>query len=827
MSSFWPIHALHPDCSRSLVKPLLWVIILCLSVASLSSRAETMTLEDCEADKLVLQPWLSALEDGSGRMDLSAVTALPTTAWEDVTARHLTTTQKSSALWLQLNVRNNAPRECRFWLFPGTAKARDMSLFQREDGAWVAQYAGAHYPLNEWENPIRLPAFPVVLAAQQEQTIYLRMASDLRFSMQPMLLSHDRLLSERMAESLADGVVFGIVLLLVLFSLAAGYILRLPLLFAHAMSVLSYVLLVALIAGYGFVYLWPGNPQLDLILIEITGALTRFLVFVYLRILLMVRKQPALSGYLMTLCQIMIVLVALGNLMLPPGSLLAQAAAELVRLFTVGVLLWVLVTGIRQGLRYGWFVYLVTSLVIIQSLAFLAFHQGLFPVSPYEYSWFSVSTLPGAALLTYTLVSQIALSRRREKQALDDIERLKQTEQERLAHQVDSRTTQLRESLNAQGFLLARISHDLRAPMQGVVSSARQLRQNGVSAQEASRNIERFASQQLELIDELLEFSSSELRQKELMIAPGYLFGFLDDVQLQGRLLAQSNANHFESILSSDLPTLVNADFRRLRQVLVNLLANAAKFTRNGQIRFTVEPGATAAADRVALRFCVEDSGRGVSAVDWERLTRPFGRGDNASGEKGVGLGLFIVKQMLERMGSQLELEKSSLGGAAFSFELLLDPAGEQEVEQSFIESYEASVVDNGSHVLVVDDSPMVRDTLSDLLGGYGYDVVSCEDVDQALESLQNNAFELIICDQSMPGKSGWVLLEQVRRRWPQLQMMLYSGIPPRRPEQLAPSIDFDSYLLKPATSGDLLGQVRHLLHSHSREPARNKRRSV
>lgn len=818
MSSSRFTRCLVADCLQWRATPLLWVLFLCLSVASVSAQAEPLTLADCSADKIVLQPWLSAWEDASAGTDPQVASDVTATTWEAVAARHLTTVQKSSALWLRLQVRNEGAQECRFNLFPGTAKVRDMSLYRQENGTWKAQYAGTAYPLDEWVNPVRLPAFLVVLPAQQEQTFYLRMASELRFSMQPMLLSHDRLLSERMAESMADGVVFGIVLLLVLFSLVSGYILRLPLLFAHAMSVLAYVILVALITGYGFVHLWSDSPQLDLILIEVTGALTRILVFVYLGILLRVKHQPAISSYLMIMCQVLMALVALSNLLLPPGALLAETFGDGVRLLLALVLVTVLIIGVRQGLRYDWFAYLVTSLVIIQSLAFLAFHRGLFPVSPYEYSWYSVSTLPGAALLTYTLVSQIALSRRREKQALADIEQLKQTEQERLSHQVESRTAQLRESLSAQGLLLARISHDLRAPMQGVVSSARQLRQNGVSAQETSRNIERFATHQLELIDELLEFSSSELRQKELMIAPGYLFGFLEEVQLQGRLLAQSNGNQFESSVSLDLPTLVNADFRRVRQVLVNLLANAAKFTRGGQIRFSVELGAEASADQVALRFGVEDSGRGIATADWERLTRAFGRGDNARGEKGVGLGLFIVQQMLERMDSRLELVESSLGGAGFAFELLLDPAGEQEVEQSFIESYEASVVADGNRILVVDDAPMVRDTLSDLLGGYGYDLITCEDVDQALQNLQEDEFELIICDQSMPDKSGWDLLEQVRWRWPQVRVMLYSGVPPRRPEHVSSSLDFDSYLLKPATSGDLLAQVRALLQGRGDE---------
>ncbi|MGC1550128.1 MAG: two-component regulator propeller domain-containing protein, partial [Rhodanobacter sp.] len=237
---------------------------------------------------------------------------------------------------------------------------------------------------------------------------------------------------------------------------------------------------------------------------------------------------------------------------------------------------------------------------------------------------------------------------------------------QRLEQAVAVRTGQLQNAMRARSMLLARISHDLRSPLAGIIDCVRQWR-GGDAHRDYPGLIESSARQQLDLIDELLEFSRDELADLELVESPGYLYAFLQGLVEHAVLHAEKHRNRFECRYAENLPALVKLDFRRLRQVLMNLIGNAAKFTDDGYILFTVtatplQPG------RVQLHFMVEDSGIGIEPSDHERLSLPFARGSNAAPYNGYGLGLAIVTQILERMDSRLNIEAAPSGGSRFGF---------------------------------------------------------------------------------------------------------------------------------------------------------------
>ncbi|KRF00548.1 hypothetical protein ASG87_12710 [Frateuria sp. Soil773] len=386
---------------------------------------------------------------------------------------------------------------------------------------------------------------------------------------------------------------------------------------------------------------------------------------------------------------------------------------------------------------------------------------------------------------------------------------------QRLEQAVAQRTGQLRQALRARSMLLARISHDLRTPLAGIIDGVRQWRA-GDRARDYPQLIEHSARMQLDLIDELLEFSRGELDaplQFELVEAPGYLHAFLRDLEEQARWLAERQANRLDCRFADDLPALVKADFRRLRQVLINLLGNAAKFTRDGHIQFIV--GARpAAAGMAVLRFVVQDDGIGIDPASREKLLQPFARGDNASQHDGSGLGLAIVTQLLERMGSRLQIEAVESGGSRVGFELQLPLADEDELDADLRDGVDGvGEIDGGGHaVLVVDDQPQSRDMLCDLLDSFGFDSLPAADGGEALELLRRRPDSLVLTDQRMPGMDGWALLQAVRRDHPGTPVLLYSSLPPRRPGGLDAALAFDAALLKPASARQLLDAVGRLL---------------
>lgn len=378
---------------------------------------------------------------------------------------------------------------------------------------------------------------------------------------------------------------------------------------------------------------------------------------------------------------------------------------------------------------------------------------------------------------------------------------------QRLEQAVTVRTEQLQSALRARGMLLARISHDLRSPLAGIIESVRQWRQ-GSSRRDYPALIEGSARQQLDLIDELLEFSRDELTELELVEAPGHLHAFLQGVAEQGSLLAERSGNRFVVSYAENLPALVKLDFRRLRQVLTNLIANAAKFTDHGQIQLSVA-ALPPAQGRAQLHFMVEDSGIGIEPAERERLAQPFARGGNATHYDGYGLGLAIVTQILGRMNSRLNIDAAPGGGSRFGFVLEVALAGEDELEQDLAGDTGDGIDGAGRRILVVDDHPQSRDMLCDLLDGFGFESVPAASGEAALEALREQRVELVVTDQFMPGMDGWALLRALRREYPGVPVLLYSSLPARTVgDQLA----FDDALLKPASGKQLLERIGQLL---------------
>ncbi|QLF91696.1 response regulator [Pseudomonas sp. ABC1] len=792
------------------------VLLSCLMLLGMLPgllRAAPLVLNDCAEGGIALRALASGYDEGAQPLTVEQVVDLPMSHWQTLEPATLVRGAGKPALWLRLEVENRSGHFCQAFVLSGSSNNRDVQFYQQRAGLWIRSVGGASYPLREWSEQVRLPAFPVLLEPGERSLLLMRVDSTLPTFVLPELVSHEGLLLKRMAESLADGVVFGMVSLLVLFSLALGRIFRLRLLIAHSMAVLAYCLYVALANGYGLVHLWPDSPRLDLAWVLIANCLCSVLVFAYLRVLLQVRRQPRLVGIGMTLCQIGFLVCGVG-LMLFPAWAENEALAH-VRLgvaVVVYLVLWIAVfIGFRMRLGYDWFCYLLPSLLTLQFLLVFVHRQGWSTFPPFEYSFHSFSTLPGAVLLLYTLVSQVAFGRRREKQALADIEQLKQAEQERLEHSIAERTAQLGEALRNQQLLMARIGHDLRTPLLGMLDQARTLPAQPKFCEGYARSIERSVNFQLELIDELLEYARNDVWQLELLAAPGYLFGFLKETREQGRYLAERHGNRLICHFDDDLPLLVNADFRRLRQTLVNLLANAAKFTHDGEIHLRIERLPDVHDGQVTLRFCVQDTGIGIAAKDLERLQEPFSRGSNVADRPGVGLGLYIVQQMLGLMGSRLKVESVPGQGSRFSFELKVELAREQELDQVFIESYSPQRDGQGQRVLIVDDIAITREMLYELLAGYGYDAEACGSGDEALRLLQERPVDILILDQLMPDMDGWALLAQVRQRWPGLPVVLYSASPPRRPEQVPDSLCFDACLLKPVQTDDLLTVLERL----------------
>ncbi len=775
------------------------MIRLVVLLITLCCSSLTLAMPLCGSGKTDLSGHVQLLEDPSAALTLEQVQASDAF----VTQQRLPVVREygRTAYWLRLAIRNDGAEACQRWLTVGNPRLHDVQVFVQRGAQVAAMRAGSAYPLEQWPVADRQPRFPVALAAGEQGTVLVRVAGPSLFILAPTLWTDDALLEQRQSVYLADGVTLGIVLLIVPFSLIVGWILGSRLLQAHAGVVCFYLLLTAVINGY--LVTWPSLLRWSLEITTLISILSFICLLGYARLLLEVRRLPAVWRHLFNL----LLLAYLAGyawdwfVARPDGRIFVE---WVVRVGIYALLPATLFAAWRQGVRLRWMAYAVPALYTVQFVVrYVLSLNDVLPGQSRDAFLSLSSTLPGVVLLVCTLITEVILSRRRENRALTDLNVQRQAEHERLESTVERRTRQLRESLQARSSLMARISHDLRSPLVGIIDYARLLQ--GGESRDYPRKIERHARQQLEMIDELLEFSRSELQQMELTLAPGYLYGFLREIEEEAAFLAQRQGNCFACHLGDDLPPLVRADFQRLRQVLINLLSNAAKFTHDGDIRFEVECLRVEGANAV-VRFAVTDTGIGIHPDEREHLLLPFRRGRNAAQFQGTGLGLSIVSQLLLHMGAELKLDAPDGVGSRFTFDLSLELAAEDELESGLLDSHGGSVEGGERRILVVDDVAHNREALFDLLAGYNFDVDVAADGPSALDYLAKAPYCLLISDQNMPGMDGWALLAKVRQRYPHLPALLYSASPARPPAGMTER--FDAVLLKPVGSGELLACI-------------------
>ncbi len=312
----------------------------------------------------------------------------------------------------------------------------------------------------------------------------------------------------------------------------------------------------------------------------------------------------------------------------------------------------------------------------------------------------------------------------------------------------------------AKSLFLANMSHEIRTPMNGVLGMVQVLRTTELDERQRDylETIERSGRSLLTLIDELLDLSKIESGRLELLPRPFNTQAWIRDIQLMMEPLFSQGAVNFEVVSNDNLPPWLVGDESRLKQVVVNLLSNAAKFTENGEVRLTVG-GLMHDNGRYGLCVTVEDTGIGIPAGKLPYIFNSFQQvSPERIANKGVGLGLAISKRLIETMGGTLKVISAEGEGSRFWLETELPVATPRRVAAT-----EPARRDRPLNILLVDDDPINRLAVRTLLGGQGHLVVEAINGDDGLGKLQAQPFDVVLMDVHMPVMDGITATRAIR----------------------------------------------------------------
>lgn len=358
-----------------------------------------------------------------------------------------------------------------------------------------------------------------------------------------------------------------------------------------------------------------------------------------------------------------------------------------------------------------------------------------------------------------------------------------------------------------KGRFIAMMSHEFRTPLASIINYAELANEAGTSSNNVQKCVEtiaRSARHLTALVEAVLDDASLEAGQVELVEQDFDILALLSDMAAMMAPMAAEKGLSFATYVDPDMPKLIHADEVRLRQVLINLLGNAVKFTQEGGVKLT------ATYNEGRLVVTVSDSGPGISVEDQERVFQAFERGSGGN-ETGAGLGLTITLRLVELMGGEVSLDSMPGEGCTVSVHLPV-LAGDDNASAGtpiLPTPTDDTIASKPLSILICDDDEDMIALVEHYLHRSGYGLITSSDSAEAIEKTLKYGPDLVLMDCNVPGVGGVAAARILRDKGYAKPIVALTASKLSAEEKLA----FTQFFRKPAPMQELLTEIKRLTH--------------
>ncbi len=373
---------------------------------------------------------------------------------------------------------------------------------------------------------------------------------------------------------------------------------------------------------------------------------------------------------------------------------------------------------------------------------------------------------------------------------------------------------------NAQkSSFLAMMSHEIRTPINGIMGTTDLLADTKLTGRQREyvHIIEKSAETLFELINDILDFSKIEAEKLKMEKIPFNITQHIQDVidMLQVNVGQKGLPLFFTNNLKHDL--YVVGDPVRIKQVIINLVSNAIKFTDKGSIKITLDEDIQNDADMKQICISVTDTGIGIPKDRQERIFESFSQADSTTTRKygGTGLGLTICKKLIEMMNGTIGVHSQKNIGSTFWFSIPMPIS--KPPKEAFIKKKTSYVSQSNNQIMLVEDNETNILITSQMLIQAGYNVTLCRDGLEALEAYKNLQPSLILMDCQMPKMDGWEATEAIRQyesaqNLPATTIVALTANAMQGDREKCIEAGMDDYLAKPFKKHELLGKLEDVI---------------